>query len=500
MIPSLSLVQLIFLLPVALIAFVSITAVLIPYTKLQLFKKKGMTWFFFPTLGYLRNWALGYKDNGDCFSRFKRASQTNPDDRVLLSHLGNDPLILLRDSELIKDYFRKHHYYKKVGLPDYLRPLFGLGLLFAEGDMWKHHRKIISSSFHYEAIKSQVGLVQATTKEFLNKIDSKGMHDYAVINKIQEITGEIVGRIFFGEHLNDYSLDNKPLTTYLTDLITDLFVLSLSPMGLLLGPNLVRLTPNHIKLMKRIKQFRELCHKIIADRKAQEGDKGNDLLATLLATQTHGADPDDMMSDDDIVNQFVTFFAGGMDTTRHLIGITLYLLTQHPEYLERLKKERELYSHAGASLDNINKMEELHCFLKETLRFYTPIPLSMDRAAISDHKIGDLDIPKGMWVKPDYFAMAFHEKHWTEPEKFNPQRWKGDTAKVDPYAYIPFSGGPRNCIGQHLAMMEAKIIICEFLENFDFKLKDGYCFRMVYRFLYEPENELLFDLKPRAIV
>jgi len=499
MLPSFSLLQLLFLVPTLLIALVLLTSVVIPYTKLRLFKKKGMTLFFFPILGYLRNWALGYKENGDSFKRFKEASKNHPNDRVLLSHLGNDPLILLRDAALIKDYYQKQHLYQKVGLPDYLMPLFGTGLLFAEGDLWKHHRRIISGSFHYAALKSKVPLVQATTKEFLNKVGPEGCQEYGVINKMQEITGEVVGRIFFGEHLNEYSFDNKPLTAYLADLITDLMLLSLSPMGLLLGPKLVQLTPSHRRIMKRIRQFRQLCHKIITDRKAQEGgDNGDDLLATLLATQS-AVKPEDRMSDTDIVNEFITFFSAGMDTTARVIGMTLYMLTQYPEYLEKVKKERETLYKAGetADMDNINKMEELHCFIKETLRCKSPIPLNLDRVALQDHKIGDIDIPKGMWVKPDFFAMSFHQKHWTEPEKFDPERWKGDAAKVDPYAYTPFSGGPRNCIGQHLAMIETKVVVSEFLEKFDVKLKDGYQLRMVYRFLHEPEDEILFDLKQK---
>jgi len=495
MIPSFSLVQLVFIIPVLLIALILLTSIVIPYTRLRLFKKKGMTLFFFPILGYLRNWILGYKEDGNYFYRFKNASRFHPDDRVLLSHLGNDPLILLRDAELIRDYYKKQHLYHKVGLPAYLKPLFGLGLLFAEDDMWKHHRKIISSSFNYEALKSRTELVQETAREFLNKVGPEGCENWSAINKAQEITGEVIGRIFFGEHLNNYSFDDKPLTIYLADLISDLMLISLSPLGLLLGPKLIHFTPSHRRLMKKVRQFRELCQKIVQDRKAQE-EKGDDLLADLLKTQS-AANPEDRMSDTEIVNEFITFFAAGMDTTGHLIGMTLYMLTQYPEYLEKLQREREDYynSNGKADVDNINKLEELHCFLKETLRFHTPVPLNLDRMALKDHKVGDLDIPKGMWVKPDYCAMMFHEKHWTEPEKFNPERWKGDGEKVDPYAYTPFSSGPRNCIGQHLAMMEAKIIVSEFLEKFDYKLKDGYKLKMVYRFLHEPEDELFLNLK-----
>jgi len=500
MIPSSNLLQFIFLIPILLIALIFLSFVVIPYTKLQLFKKKGMTFFFFPVLGYLRNWFLGYKDNGDYFNRFKLASKLHSDDRVLLSHLGKDPLILLRDTQLIKDYYQKQHLYEKVGVPDYLKPVIGAGLLLAEGDMWKQHRKIISGSFNYEALKHKTELVQATTRELLDRIGSEGSESFRTIHNVQEITGEVVGRIFFGEHLSKYSLDNKPLTIFLAELLTELAMITLSAPGLLLGPKLIHFTPRHRQLMKKTKKLREICAKIIEDRKAQGENKENDLLASLLKTQ-NAANPEDRMSDIEIVNEFITFFAAGMDTTGHLIGMTLYMLTQYPEYIEKFKKEREAHYKADekANMDNINKMGELHCFLKEVLRFHTPVPLNLDRIALKDHKIGDLDIPKGMWVKPDYYAMLFHEKHWTEPEKFNPERWKGDAEKVDSYAYTPFSAGPRNCIGQHLAMMEAKIIISEFLEMFDFKLKDGdeYKLKMVYRLLNEPEVEPLLILKRR---
>jgi len=422
----------------------------------------------------------------------------HPNNRLLLSHIGKDPLIMLRDAELIQDFYKKQNCYEKIPLPGHLKPLFGNGLTFSEGDIWKRHRKMIAGSFNNEPLKSKVPLVQATAKEFLGKVGVEGCKGYGVINKMQEITGEVVGRMFFGKDLNNYSIDNKPLTTYLAELASDLFVLTLSPMGLLLDENLVQLTPTYAKLMKRVRKLREVCHKIISDRKAQERDKGSDLLTTLLATQT-ASDPDDKMSDEEIVDEFITFFSGGMDSTGHLIGMALYMLKQHPEYLEKLKAEREMFYKAGQNveMDNLNKMEELNCFLKETLRFYTPIPFSMDRIAIKGHTLGDVEIPKGMKVKPDYFAVAFDEKHWAEPEKFNPERWKG---KIDPYTFVPFLAGPRNCIGQHLAMIEAKVIISEFLERFEFDLKDGYQLKMIYRFLYEPEDEILFDLKPRVSV
>jgi len=275
---------LILLVPVLFLALLFLTSVVIPFTKLRLFHKKGMTFFFYPLKGYLQTGKIGFEEKGDFFARFKGASKLNPNDTALLSNIGGNPLLLLRDPTLIKEYYRNANCYNKVGSIGFYKPLFGTGLLYAEGDVWKNHRKIISTSFHYEALKSQVGLIQNTTKEFLDKVGTEGCEDYSIINKIQEITGEIVGRIFFGEKLNDYTFDNKPLTIYLADLLAAVGTSALTPLGILLGPKLIKYLPRHKKILKKVSNFRELCHKIIDDRKAQQ-DKGDDLLATLLATQ-----------------------------------------------------------------------------------------------------------------------------------------------------------------------------------------------------------------------
>ncbi len=470
-----------------------------PFIKIHLYKKPGMGTYFFPVLGYLRLWRDGFKKEGDYFALFKKATQLNPDQKLLVTNSVGRRFLLLRDSKYIKEYFHKQHLYNKTGVMIFLHPLMGNGLTSAEGDVWKRHRKIISNSFHYESLKANVPLVLKITREFMDKISPEEYNNFQVIHKIQQITGEVVGQVFLGESLNTYKIEKRPLTLYLADLLSEYVTNCLTPLSLALGPKFVRLNPSNRKIMKKIKNFRQVCLQIVKDRKEQQQDKHHDdLLGSLLKTQSL-ENPEDRLSDEDIIDEFVTFFIAGMDTTGHMIGMALYNLTQHKEYLEKLKQERdELYNKGvGLTAEKLQKMDILHCFLKETLRFHTPVPIMFNRVAIEDHQLGDLDIPKGMLVKPDFMALMFDEKHFENPYEFNPNRWKEGGEKADPYAYTPFSAGPRNCIGQHLAIMEAKVIISEFLERFEFKLKDGYQLKMVHRFLHEPHDELLFELSPK---
>jgi len=370
----------------------------------------------------------------------------------------------------------------------------------SEGDVWKRHRKIISNSFHYESLKANITTIKNTTLEFLDKTTPEEHQNYSVINKIQEITGEIVGRIFFGKNLNSYALEGKPLTLVGATLVSDMTLAALTPLSLILGEKALKypMLKSYRDLNKRIDAFRSICFKIVEDRK-KNSHEGHDLLASLLATQD-SPDPEQRLSDKEIVDEFITFFIAGMDTTGHLIGMALYNLTQNPEYVEKLKTEiNQIYDKDQVlTTDTLQGMDELHNVLKETLRMYTPAPMTFFRVALVDHKIGELEIKKGTWVRPLFISVFHDEKYFSKPEQFDPSRWKENAGKLDSYAFTPFSAGPRNCIGQHLAIVESKIIVAEFLKKFDFKLKDGYKLKMRDRFLYEPLDELIFELTPKS--
>ena len=257
--------------------------------------------------------------------------------------------------------------------------------------------------------------------------------------------------------------------------------------------------------MQDVTDFRKLCFKIVQDRKANPQKSANkDLLGTLLETQQSGIPAEQSLSDEDIVNEFITFYLAGMDTTANLVSMALYNLTQHPEYLRVLQEERDktFNTKTGKTAETLQKMDHLHAFLKETLRFHSSAPGVTFRIANADHNLLDLEIKKGDVVRADLFSSYFNEKYFDHPFEFNPKRFYEDEnkKKLDSHVFIPFSAGPRNCIGQHLAIIEAKLIISEFLERFEFKMKDGYKLRMVNRFTYEPVERILFDIKRKEVI
>ena len=284
-----------------------------------------------------------------------------------------------------------------------------------------------------------------------------------------------------------------------SDLLESFGMLASSPLTLIFGKKVIDLPlPKFKKIKQDIKDFHGVCAQIILEKKAQS-NPGHDLLGRLLKTQSSG-DPELNFSDQDIIDTLATFYMTGMDTSANLIGMLFYCLSQQPEYLKDLEEERAAtYNREeNKTADMLQKMDALHAMCKETLRMYSPFPHVPFRVCLADHTLGDIKLKKGDLVEADLFATFFDEKYFVNPKVFNPNRWRDPNFKLDPYAFIPFSAGPKNCIGQHLAMMETKVIVSEILNRFDFKLRDYYKLKMALKGVYEPEEDMLFSLTPKA--
>jgi cytochrome P450 len=180
--------------------------------------------------------------------------------------------------------------------------------------------------------------------------------------------------------------------------------------------------------------------------------------------------------------------------------MTLYNLTQHPEMLQKLKQEiHDIYNkESPISIDCLNKMNWLTGCLKETLRLYHPTGIGPGfKEASQDHKIGDIEIQKGTRVVASLVHSDFSQVYFDDPMNFQPQRWIDKPSLSESYAFTPFWAGPRNCIGQHMAMIEAKIMMCEFINRFDFEMVKDYKLKMSTTKGYGPENDLPMNLTVR---
>lgn len=488
-------------------AFVRPHLLLAPYKKLKhvhvLIKGRIL-----PSFGKMKKDVI---TKGDFYHEWREVVLRDPESRAYVTVNGRILTIYLIDPELIKVYFQQHDFYEKrlgVGL---MKLFLQDGLFSAEGDVWKKHRKIDSQAFHFDFVSSQISLIRKISKEFIGKIDPA--EKLSAINFFQSITGEIVCQAFFGSNLARQATGGKSFCILLAELMVDLVAEVQTPMHMLFRMTYVKNCPNRKvkELIRRMEEFKKVCRDIVTDRKERmrKGElletETSDLLYLLLKYQSNNSE--ESLSDDEIVHEFITFFLAGMDTTGHLLGMSTYYIAKTPGVKEKLMEEmKEIWSaqENGITTDILNKMEYTQAVFNETFRLATPAPATATRAAKKDHMIGDIPIRRRDAVVPA-FLMNFSNPRWFDnPLEFRPDRWRGATGKVtsshpkNPFIFIPFSAGQRNCIGQHMALVEAKIILSEFMKEFDFEVSADYTLKMDRNFLYEPYEELKLVIRRRS--
>ncbi len=256
------------------------------------------------------------------------------------------------------------------------------------------------------------------------------------------------------------------------------------------GPELDRLFPAILRILSYIspglwllwrgvprpgyrrarQQIDEYLYQIIQARRALaslpdrpgNGPPG-DLLGLLVTT------PD--MSDDLIRDQLLTMLIAGHDTSTALLAWTLYLLGRHPDVMARVQDEIDGVLGAGVpTFDQLNQLQYLEQVIKETLRLYPPIHLGM-RIAATDLAFQGYRIPAGTRVMYSIYLTHRHQQYWHQPERFDPERFSSEQNRARPhYIYLPFGGGPRNCLGFAFAQVEAKVVLARIFQDFSLKL------------------------------
>eukprot|EP01017_Pseudomicrothorax_dubius_P039700 TRINITY_DN611_c0_g1_i1.p1 TRINITY_DN611_c0_g1~~TRINITY_DN611_c0_g1_i1.p1 ORF type:complete len:273 (-),score=60.24 TRINITY_DN611_c0_g1_i1:126-944(-) len=266
----------------------------------------------------------------------------------------------------------------------------------------------------------------------------------------------------------------------------------------------LNLTANDRRVNRDTEIIRKIAREVITQRRTEQklayikDEDRKDLLDFILEHNKNN--PEDKLSDEEIIDNFTTFFIGGLDSTAQFVSYALYVLSKHPEYLTRIMNEATAngVNFDNIKIDDLGSLKFLDSFLKETLRYYTPVPNMVPRRATNTHNLGDLTILKGTVVGIAVNSIAYNEKYFPQPYEFRPERFIEDISEQKtryPFTYLIFSAGARNCIGKHLAFLEAKTIILLFIKRYSFKLSDpDYKLKLGIRFNYVPVEPVHFDL------
>ncbi len=215
----------------------------------------------------------------------------------------------------------------------------------------------------------------------------------------------------------------------------------------------------------------ETIDRMVAERVNADGsvdDRGDLLSMYLLAEFEDGG----RISAETLRDELITLFSAGHETTANTLTWTLFLLSQHPDVAERLRAELDTVL-AGRlpTFEDLAKLPYLEMVIKESMRVRPPVWGLVVREALEDAQIGDYAIPKGGLIFVSPYATHRLERYFPDPERFDPERFTPEAeAALPKYAYIPFGGGPRVCIGNRFAMMEAQLVLATLFQRFEFEL------------------------------
>lgn len=385
-------------------------------------------------------------------------------------------MILTQDPEFIDYILKKNHknYYKSRMVTEKLGRFIGNGLLTSNGPYWLRQRRLIQPGFHQQKIQALFGIMKKTIDDFLEKLPTGERVDiYPYMNRL---AFEVVINTLFDVKIPVSSIDE--LSRFISEVqefvIKDIRQPYKSWWFILSG----EVNRN----MKKAARARDILREIIHQRKASN-KKFNDLLDMLLDARYE--DTGEPMSEEQILDEILILFIAGHETTGNALTWTLYLLANHPDQLEKLRRSTK-----DIDIEGCVTHPGLESVINESMRLYPPAWVS-DRVSLADDSFKGFSFPKGTIIALYYYGLHRNEQYWKDAQSFKPERFiHQHEDKEKARAFFPFGAGPRMCIGNNFAMAEMAIFLQAFIQKFDLKAP-GIVPRMKPLVTLRPEGVLL---------
>jgi cytochrome P450 len=365
-------------------------------------------------------------------------------------------------------------------------PFAGEGLFTSDGAFWKRQRSLMQPAFHQRHLAAYGDVMVA---QALGMIEGFADGEFREIGaEMAKLTLRIVVRTLFGSDLPREAEDIGAPMVAVLDAANNRM------------NNLLRLpswvpTQRNIREKRAIARLDAILDSLIRARRAS-GEDSDDLLSRLLAAvdEESGAG----MSDQQLHDEMMTLFLAGHETTASALTWAWYLLSRNPETEAKLLEElRSVLGGREPAMADLPKLPYTDMVVRETIRLYPPAP-QFGREPIRDVCIGKYPVSRGSLVAVNTYAMQRDERFFAEPERFDPERFaKGWEERIPRYAYLPFGGGPRVCIGNGFAMMEARLILATVAQRYRLSLEPGQDIRPVQLVTLRPNGPVRMRLERR---
>jgi cytochrome P450 len=379
------------------------------------------------------------------------------------------PIYLFTHPDHIQYVFQDN--FRNFRRQDFLRKKFrmvvGNGLVTSEGESWVRQRKLAQTAFQRERLNTLAPAMTDTTDEALQEWveHAERRQPLDIQSSMMHLILAILTRTLFGADMSGEAADVEHSVAaqakYLNDRLS-------SPVDI---PENAPI-PTQKRFLAARATLNKIVDDVIAERRSTGEDTG-DLLSILL--QARDEETGDLISDEQARDEIKTLLIAGHETTATTLGWTFYLLSKHPEIEERLRAELdEVLDGRAPTAEDVPNLKYATKVLYESLRLYPPLWI-VSRMPIEDDVVGGYRVKAGTSMIICSYLTHRHPEFWENPEGFDPERFTPEAMKErHRYAYIPFGGGPRGCIGFPFAMMEMPLVLARVLQRFRLSLVPGY--------------------------
>lgn len=379
---------------------------------------------------------------------------------VVPFRLGRRPYLMLAEPDLIEDVLvRQHRRFKKHWALQLLLPVLGRGLVLSEGDFWLAQRRLIQPAFSRQLAELFAEIVVKRSQMLAEKWEREPRRD--LHRDMTTLSVQIAAEAMLGAELPS---DLQAVERAVDELQLDFEQRFKSVFD---WPRWVP-TPLNRRRERSIAVLDEVIHRIIADRKANP-EPGRDALSLLVAARDEQGRG---MSDRQLRDEVSTLLLAGHDTTANTLSWAWFLLSQHPQTAANVAAEADrVLNGRPATADDLPKLRYCRNVVMEVLRLY-PAVYMFGREAADDVDVCGLAIRKGTNVVMSQWVMHRDARFYDDPLAFRPERWTDEfESQLPKYAYFPFGGGPRVCIGKDLAMLEGTLALATLGAKFSVRVE-----------------------------
>ncbi len=421
-------------------------------------------------LGALTGWARQYGR----VARFRLGPVT--------AHLASHPDDV---REVLGD---NHGRFVKTGMiTDRMRGILGDGLLNSTGAKWQRQRRLMQPGFHRERLAGFVRTMAAAAGEAVARwrpaAELRATVD--VGREMAHLTLDIVARTLFSADVGaDAAVLARAVTVALEHTVAAMHALAPLPAWV---P-----TPGNRRFAAAIADLDRVVYRLIGERRRKGGR--DDLLQLLV--EARDEESGEGMTDEQVRDEVLNLFLAGHETTANALSWTFYLLARHPEAAARVAEEAAALAPA-ATAEDVARLRYTSLSVQESMRLYPPI-WATGRVAVGAQRLGGFAVPDGSLVLLSPWVMHRDPSLWPEPERFEPERFLPERAEARPrYAWFPFGGGARLCLGNHFALMEMAVVLATVLARYRLTLPPSTVVQPDPQLSLRPKYGMPMTVEPR---